>query len=221
VTTHPKMAAVRLSDLNLVEAWVEGAPTLRARFDFPLTAASGCASSSVIYYEVDPGDRTPRHIHSAEEIQRSSREPPTSRSGRRSRASRRRPSRWSRRSSRTHWRTWERPPCGWWASFRAPPPSTLTRTRSCRWGPTCSSRRRRRSWAPHSHRRLWPHERSHASRGKRTPGRLSVIIARIPDTQSGAGHPLGVCARPSCRTRATGSAPVAKAYSGVTRERAR
>jgi quercetin dioxygenase-like cupin family protein len=64
-----RMAAVRLGELELVEAWVEGDETLRARFDFPLTAANGCASSSVIYYELDPGKRTPRHIHSAEEIQ--------------------------------------------------------------------------------------------------------------------------------------------------------
>jgi quercetin dioxygenase-like cupin family protein len=63
------MPAVRLGELELVEAWVEGDPTLRARFDFPLTAAEGCASSSVIYYELEPGMRTPRHIHSAEEVQ--------------------------------------------------------------------------------------------------------------------------------------------------------
>ena len=55
MTTHGKMAAVRLSELEMVEAWVEGSPTLRARFDFPLTAATACASSSVIYYVVDPG----------------------------------------------------------------------------------------------------------------------------------------------------------------------
>jgi mannose-6-phosphate isomerase-like protein (cupin superfamily) len=71
VTTQgeSKMAAVRLGELELVEAWVEGEPTVRARFDFPLHAASGCASSSVIYYEVDPGNGTPRHIHTCEEIQ--------------------------------------------------------------------------------------------------------------------------------------------------------
>jgi quercetin dioxygenase-like cupin family protein len=69
VTTQRRMAAVRLSELDLVEAWVEGSPSMRVRFDFPLTAASGCASSSVIYYEIEPGNRTPRHIHSAEEIQ--------------------------------------------------------------------------------------------------------------------------------------------------------
>ena len=69
MTTHGKMAAVRLSELEMIEAWVEGSPTMRARFDFPLTAATGCASSSVIYYEVDPGNRTPSHVHSAEEIQ--------------------------------------------------------------------------------------------------------------------------------------------------------
>ena len=69
MTTHGKMAAVQLSELELIEAWVEGSATMRARFDFPLTAASGSASSSVIYYEVDPGHRTPRHVQSAEEIQ--------------------------------------------------------------------------------------------------------------------------------------------------------
>lgn len=43
-----KMAAARLSELELIEAWSETDPTVRARFDFPLTAANGCASSSVI-----------------------------------------------------------------------------------------------------------------------------------------------------------------------------
>src|SRR3712207_160951 len=63
------MATVRLGELELVEAWAEDDATVRARFDFPLTAANGCASSSVIYYELELGKRTPRHIHSAEEIQ--------------------------------------------------------------------------------------------------------------------------------------------------------
>ncbi len=69
MTTNGKVAGVRLAELEMVEAWVEGRPELRARFAFPLTAAEGCGSCSVIYYEVDPGHRTPRHIHTAEEIQ--------------------------------------------------------------------------------------------------------------------------------------------------------
>jgi uncharacterized cupin superfamily protein len=63
------MAAIRLNELELIEAWVEGSPDMRARFEFPVTAANGLAASLVIHYLVDPGHWTPRHIHSAEEIQ--------------------------------------------------------------------------------------------------------------------------------------------------------
>ena len=64
-----KMAGVRLEEIELMEAWSEENDEVRARFDFPLTAASGCTSSSVIYYVIEPGHRTPMHIHSCEEIQ--------------------------------------------------------------------------------------------------------------------------------------------------------
>ena len=63
------MAAVRLEELELMDAWSKENDDVRARFDFPLTAASGCTSCSVIYYVIEPGDRTPMHIHSCEEIQ--------------------------------------------------------------------------------------------------------------------------------------------------------
>src|SRR5688572_13986951 len=64
-----KMAGVRLEEIELMEAWSEENPEVRAKFDFPLTAATGCTSSSVIYYVIEPGHRTPLHIHSCEEIQ--------------------------------------------------------------------------------------------------------------------------------------------------------
>jgi quercetin dioxygenase-like cupin family protein len=64
-----KMAGVRLEEIELMEAWSEENDEVRARFDFPLTAASGCSSCSVIYYVIEPGHRTPMHIHSCEEIQ--------------------------------------------------------------------------------------------------------------------------------------------------------
>ena len=63
------MAAVRLEELELMQAWSKENEDVRARFDFPLTAASGCTSCSVIYDVIEPGDRTPMHIHSCEEIQ--------------------------------------------------------------------------------------------------------------------------------------------------------
>lgn len=64
-----KMTGIRLDDVELMEAWSEENPEVRAKFDFPLTAATGCTSSSVIYYVIEPGHRTPMHIHSCEEIQ--------------------------------------------------------------------------------------------------------------------------------------------------------
>lgn len=67
--TETKMAGVRLEEIELMEAWSEEDDEVRAKFDFPLTAASGCTSCSVIYYVIEPGHRTPMHIHSCEEIQ--------------------------------------------------------------------------------------------------------------------------------------------------------
>ncbi len=64
-----KMAGVRLEEIELMEAWSDQDEEVRARFEFPLTAATGCTSCSVIYYVIEPGHRTPTHIHSCEEIQ--------------------------------------------------------------------------------------------------------------------------------------------------------
>ncbi len=63
------MAGVRLEEVELMDAWSAQNDDVRARFNFPLTAASGCTSCSVIYYVIEPGHRTPMHIHSCEEIQ--------------------------------------------------------------------------------------------------------------------------------------------------------
>lgn len=62
------MIAFNVNELELVEGWVERDSTMRGRFAFPLTGAQGAASSSVIYFEVEPGDKVLRHTHSAEEV---------------------------------------------------------------------------------------------------------------------------------------------------------
>jgi quercetin dioxygenase-like cupin family protein len=62
------MVYFNVNELELLEAWVEDEPSIRGRFDFPIHAAVGAASSAVIYFEVQPGDRIPWHIHTAEEI---------------------------------------------------------------------------------------------------------------------------------------------------------
>ena len=69
MTGKATMTGVRLEEIELMEAWSDDDEEVRARFDFPLTAASGCTSCSVIYYVIEPGHRTPMHIHSCEEIQ--------------------------------------------------------------------------------------------------------------------------------------------------------
>jgi quercetin dioxygenase-like cupin family protein len=60
--------AFNLDELDLVEGWVEDQPRLRGHFAFCLTGADGAAASSVIYFEIAPGDAVLRHTHTAEEV---------------------------------------------------------------------------------------------------------------------------------------------------------
>jgi quercetin dioxygenase-like cupin family protein len=62
------MFAVQCNELELMEAWSESDPALRGRFDFPISVETGAASSSVVYFELEPGLHCGRHAHSAEEI---------------------------------------------------------------------------------------------------------------------------------------------------------
>jgi quercetin dioxygenase-like cupin family protein len=62
------MFAVECSELELLEGWSETDSTLRGRFDFPISVETGAASTSVVYFELEPGDHCGRHTHSAEEI---------------------------------------------------------------------------------------------------------------------------------------------------------
>jgi quercetin dioxygenase-like cupin family protein len=52
----------------LVQAWAEDDPSVHARFGFPITAASGAASTSLVYFEIEPGNKLSPHTHTAEEI---------------------------------------------------------------------------------------------------------------------------------------------------------
>jgi quercetin dioxygenase-like cupin family protein len=62
------MFAIQCDELELLEAWSDVDPELRGRFDFPISVETGAASTSVVYFEVAPGDHCGRHQHSAEEI---------------------------------------------------------------------------------------------------------------------------------------------------------
>ena len=59
---------VNLGELELVEGWAENDPTVRARFAFPITAESGAAGTSLVYFEIEPGNKLSPHTHTAEEL---------------------------------------------------------------------------------------------------------------------------------------------------------
>jgi quercetin dioxygenase-like cupin family protein len=62
------MVGINIHELELVEAWADDDETVRARFSLPITAANGAASTSVVYFEIDPGKRLSPHTHTAEEL---------------------------------------------------------------------------------------------------------------------------------------------------------
>jgi mannose-6-phosphate isomerase-like protein (cupin superfamily) len=62
------MFAIQCDELELLEAWSDVDPELRGRFDFPISFETGAASTSVVYFEVAPGEHCGRHKHSAEEV---------------------------------------------------------------------------------------------------------------------------------------------------------
>jgi quercetin dioxygenase-like cupin family protein len=57
----------KIGELELLEKWYEDDPTMRVRVNFPLYAGSGTKSSSVVYFELEPGFRLGTHTDSAEE----------------------------------------------------------------------------------------------------------------------------------------------------------
>jgi quercetin dioxygenase-like cupin family protein len=60
---------VDTTDLELLEAWLDGDPDRsRVRVTFPINKWVGSRDSAVVYFEVEPGNRLPRHTDSAEEI---------------------------------------------------------------------------------------------------------------------------------------------------------
>ena len=62
------MLTAKTDTLELTEAWIDGDPDARVRFDFPLYAATGTEDSAVVYFELAPGQRLARHTDSPEEI---------------------------------------------------------------------------------------------------------------------------------------------------------
>ncbi len=63
------MLTARTSELELITAWIDSDPdTARVHPAFPINHYTGAADSAVVYFEVEPGQRLPRHTDSEEEI---------------------------------------------------------------------------------------------------------------------------------------------------------
>jgi quercetin dioxygenase-like cupin family protein len=63
-----EMKTVDLSHLGLQEVWSESDPKMRARVHFPFFAGAGTESSTLAYFELQPGCRLGTHSDNAEEI---------------------------------------------------------------------------------------------------------------------------------------------------------
>jgi quercetin dioxygenase-like cupin family protein len=64
-----EMLTARTSELELLTAWVDSDPDVaRVHPAFPINIHTGAADSAVVYFEIEPGQRLPRHTDSAEEI---------------------------------------------------------------------------------------------------------------------------------------------------------
>ncbi len=62
------MKTADLNNLEMLDAWYENDPAMRVKVNFPFNAATGNESSSVVYFEIEPGRYLGTHTDSAEEI---------------------------------------------------------------------------------------------------------------------------------------------------------
>ena len=61
------MIAMQLQDRDLTAVHSARDETRNLRFNFPISSADGAASTSVVYFELEPGEHTGMHTDSAEE----------------------------------------------------------------------------------------------------------------------------------------------------------
>jgi quercetin dioxygenase-like cupin family protein len=63
------MLTARTSELELLTVWQDSDPDVaRVSPAFPINVHTGAADSAVVYFEIQPGQRVPRHTDSAEEV---------------------------------------------------------------------------------------------------------------------------------------------------------
>ena len=62
------MQTVQIDDLELFEGWSQSDTGMRVRAGFPISSGTGTKSTTVVYFELEPGEYLGRHTDSAEEI---------------------------------------------------------------------------------------------------------------------------------------------------------
>jgi quercetin dioxygenase-like cupin family protein len=62
------VVATHLAERDLTTVHSETDRARRIRVDFPISSLDGAASTSVVYFELEPGEHTGMHTDSAEEI---------------------------------------------------------------------------------------------------------------------------------------------------------
>ena len=62
------MQAVRIDELELFEGWSQSDAGMRVRAGFPISSGTGTKSTTVVYFELEPGEHLGSHTDSAEEV---------------------------------------------------------------------------------------------------------------------------------------------------------
>jgi quercetin dioxygenase-like cupin family protein len=62
------MQTVQIDELELFEGWSQSDPGMRVRAGFPISSGTGTKSTTVVYFELEPGEHLGSHTDSAEEV---------------------------------------------------------------------------------------------------------------------------------------------------------
>jgi quercetin dioxygenase-like cupin family protein len=62
------MQTVQIDELELFEGWSQSDAGMRVRAGFPISSGTGTKSTTVVYFELEPGEHLGTHTDSAEEV---------------------------------------------------------------------------------------------------------------------------------------------------------
>jgi quercetin dioxygenase-like cupin family protein len=62
------MQVVQIDELELFEGWSQSDAGMRVRAGFPISSGTGTKSTTVVYFQLEPGEHLGSHTDSAEEV---------------------------------------------------------------------------------------------------------------------------------------------------------